>query len=234
VPVAVGLGLGELLTRIETVLTAPHAYEFMYPTYLRLDSLAFGVLLSYWYHYYHEQVAQIVRTHRWALAAVSIAAVAPCLLLAQADPVMETIGLTLLYIGFGGWLMLAVVCPPAVPRRAAPLVTAIAWLGTFSYSVYLWHLPVLTWGPALVFHVSGWAPGRAAMLALYFAGSVIVGVGMAKLIEMPVLRLRDRWLVSRDGAFARSGRTPLAVASLNALGTRLASDSIAVRTADGT
>jgi peptidoglycan/LPS O-acetylase OafA/YrhL len=59
-------------------------------------------------------------------------------------------------------------------------------VGFYSYSIYLWHLPLL----AVVRNAFG---DRAPGVALFYAGSILVGVLMARLVELPALRLRERW-----------------------------------------
>ena len=44
--------------------------------------------------------------------------------------------------------------------------------------------------------------GFGGRVAVYFGGSVIVGVAMSKLIEVPSLRLRDRWFPALAGGAA--------------------------------
>jgi hypothetical protein len=47
--------------------------------------------------------------------------------------------------------------------------------------------------------------------AIYLLGAFVVGIAMAKLIELPVLRIRDRWFPSRSAAATMTA--PLAPAS---------------------
>jgi peptidoglycan/LPS O-acetylase OafA/YrhL len=79
------------------------------------------------------------------------------------------------------------------------LVRALAWIGFHSYSIYLWHLPVMAIGIPWILHTAGLRLSYLQATALYFAVSVIVGVLMAKLIELPVLRLRDAWFSGDAG-----------------------------------
>lgn len=41
-----------------------------------------------------------------------------------------------------------------------------------------------------------------AFMAFYVPASILVGIGMAKLVEYPFLRLRDKWYPSRSKAVA--------------------------------
>ena len=109
---------------------------------------------------------------------------------------MYTIGFSLLYIGFGIVLLLALY-PEKARHRGRPLTVPsftlaaiVAELGTYSYTVYLWHVPM-----AMVFAaIAGHFPALNPFLlhALYFGTSIAIGVLAAKLIERPILRMRDR------------------------------------------
>ena len=74
----------------------------------------------------------------------------------------------------------------------------LAALGAHSYSIYLWNLPVRYWVTPLIERALGPSVGFGAHAAIYLIGSLAVGVAMAKLIEIPALRMRDRWIPSRS------------------------------------
>ena len=82
-----------------------------------------------------------------------------------------------------------------LPENA--LLTALAKVGAYSYSIYLWHIAVAVWGLPLLERLNHSDLGYGARLAIYWCGSLVVGVGMAKLVEVPTLSLRDRWFPSR-------------------------------------
>ena len=171
-------------------------------THNRIDSLFFGVVISYAWHF--RAAAIRAWTRRWwpALLVVAVAGVAPAMTLARPGHlVISTIGFTLQYLAFGALLLVTLVWaerPGAarILRRLAPL----AWVGRHSYSVYLWHMVVATFGV----HFLRAALGRTDLLGLemtvYVVGAVVVGVALSLLVEQPVLELRERWLPSRSGA----------------------------------
>ncbi len=174
----------------------------IYPTHLRIDGLMFGVLLSYWHHYSPES---FFRPLRWLGGLPFL--VAGCALLAPSfvlDPktstFMHTFGLTLNYVGSGLILMYGLAWERARPRRAGLL----AFVGLYSYSIYLWHFPTLFQLLPRFYKYLGLPVSSVLTFAVFAVASCAVGIGMAKLVEFPVLRLRDRLFPSRSTALAEA------------------------------
>jgi len=125
---------------------------------------------------------------------------------------------------FAGVLILSLTQTFDLPPRlrgwvAAPVGRALAALGFYSYSVYLWHMPVMHWlMPHLrergAFAFSSPTLGWLADTAVYVSASIVAGYVMARIVEGPSLKLRDRLFPSRSGrvaALATSSRPrPLA------------------------
>ena len=157
-------------------------------THTRLDSLLFGVLLSYLYINRPEFPVWMVR-RRLLLGSVAALGIAFIFLVGDDSRLMRTVGFTCNYLAYGA-LLLCVVSLPATLFRGL-LSRAIIWIGTYSYSIYLWHLLIRRPVLKLAMHFSGWLEGL-----ILFAGSYLVaialGVVMAKLIEWPALRLREK------------------------------------------
>ena len=193
-------------------------YDFqkqMKPTHLRIDSLLFGVCLAYFHYFHHKKFTEAVRKNRLWILLLSFTALAPAVVFPVNTAFMSTIGFTLLYLGFGGVLLLALYCtdsglPSPLRRMFSAAATLLARVGTYSYSIYLWHLVVASLGLTLIRRVSIKAaaimpsgllaqrPHPLLEFAAYVAASVAVGIIMAKLVEMPVLKLRDRCFPRRD------------------------------------
>jgi len=79
----------------------------------------------------------------------------------------------------------------------------LAVIGTYSYSIYLWHIPVRFFG-------LGWLPGEAAPLtraAVYLALCIVAGVAAAWLVERPFLALRDHLFPTRSQAVSSARRS---------------------------
>jgi peptidoglycan/LPS O-acetylase OafA/YrhL len=104
----------------------------------------------------------------------------------------------------GGFLLVAAL---VLPLRRGAAVAALEWrplaiVGVASYSVYVWHLPIM--------QAVGVAPGALgssfpAVVVLVGGLSVVAGLASYRIIEAPVLRLRRRWA---EGAAPQLGSPP--------------------------
>jgi peptidoglycan/LPS O-acetylase OafA/YrhL len=160
-------------------------------THLRLDGLAFGVLLSYLWHY--EGLSdKLRRIPSAALTLGGCALLAVAFLAPDGAAWMPSWGLTACYLGAGLVLLAAV----RYERAGNKLTAGAAFIGSFSYSIYLWHFPVLTWGMSAV---GKRLPVLADELFIptYILGSLALGLLSGYLIEQPALRVRDRLFPSR-------------------------------------
>jgi peptidoglycan/LPS O-acetylase OafA/YrhL len=162
-------------------------------THLRIDSLFFGVLLSYYYHSYPERFLTVARDQRWLLLLAGGILLAPAFLIEhRTSYYIYTVGLTQFYFGSGLVLvgMLGCSVPESLPIRLLALV------GTRSYSIYLWHMLLLTFvSKALTYYglIMNWYVYAVASLL----GAVALGTAMATLVEFPLLQVRDAFFPSR-------------------------------------
>jgi peptidoglycan/LPS O-acetylase OafA/YrhL len=195
--------------RLGVALTAP--FDFLthqFPTHLRLDGLFFGVLLAY-LHRFRPELLRPLGRHRLLTGLVGLALLVPLMMLEFNQSIFyQSLGLTMLYLGWGLILLATVLRPTAAgPERPSLPFKLMAAVGYFSYSIYLWHLD-LAWQPLrwLSRHaLPGLKTGAGAWLItmiIYTVLAVITGAIMARIIEMPVLRLRDRLFPSRSRAVA--------------------------------
>ena len=172
----------------------------LFPTHLRLDGLFFGVALSYFHHFHATRFVSLLKPWRRALVVAGLAMLTPPFFRPITDPLLFTVGLTVFYVGSGLLLVGALMCDPPREGFAGWTLKRLAALGSNSYSIYLWHMPFLVWGVPLVRRAIGLAPGFLGAVAVYILGSLIWGVVMAKCIEMPAIKLRDRWFPARSTA----------------------------------
>ena len=185
-----------LVLRLVMAATLPRFVDKLnlYPTHLRMDSLFAGVFISYLYHTHLESLIAWVAKRRLLLFLGGLTLFSPAFWLRlETSPFLYTFGLTSLYVGAG--LLLLATLELRLPRNV--FTTAIAYVGSHSYSIYLWHMPVALW-------LMPWVVGAAkagrnwfAYLAVYVGGAILWGIIMANLLEFPLLRLRDRIFPSR-------------------------------------
>jgi len=182
-------------------LTSPAVFRYqmiMNPTHLRIDALFFGVFLGYLHHFRPELLETSLRSHsnQLAIGALTILFLSCCVVFSRDSHFLLIFGLSFLYLGFGGLLMLSLHVNNVLPTRLAALMskvgTACAFVGMYSYSIYLWHPAVGSWAPGVirrVLHIqfSGWM-----LYAFFIWGGVAFGILMGKIIELPVTRIRDR------------------------------------------
>ena len=101
---------------------------------------------------------------------------------------MYTYGFSLLYLGFGAILLGALGAPlELMPGAFQFFARILAFVGGFSYSIYLWHVPLL-------FFLGSYGILRKPYLGMgaFVVGSIVLGVLTSELFEIPVIKLRDR------------------------------------------
>ncbi|MGE5783549.1 MAG: acyltransferase family protein [Myxococcales bacterium] len=193
----------ELALRIITSVAVP-SFDFkthVFATHLRIDALFYGVALSYYFHLEPHRLAFAEQPgFRPLLLVASLLLLAPSMVLPQSGFFPRTVGLTGLSLGSTGLLLWSLTGPTSRNPVVQASTRLLARTGFHSYSIYLWHLPVLVFGVPLAERLAGrliHRPlGLVGALTVYVIGSLVVGIAAAKVIEIPSLRLRDRWFPS--------------------------------------
>ena len=159
----------------------------LFPTHLRLDSLLFGVLLSWASHFAPVALERVWARFRWPLAAVAVGLTVPAFCMEIGSGwYLHTLGLTGFYLAGGVLLLFAL--------RWGSAWRPIAVVGAYSYSIYLWHIPVRFFG-------LGWLPRDVSPVTragVYLALCIVVGIVAAWLVERPFLAVRDRLFPTRS------------------------------------
>ncbi len=156
-------------------------------THLRIDSLFFGVLLAYLCHV-HNLHSRLTAVPSWILGGAGLACLSPAFTLDIAKHHWAWAGLVVsLYVG-AGFLVIAAI---RLSTSHNLLIRGLASLGAASYSIYLWHMAINIYCTQPIERVLGVTDSRL-YLVLYIGGSLAFGWIMSRLIELPVLRLRDR------------------------------------------
>ena len=190
-------GLVAVCLTLRLIVSLQSPYDFgthQARTHLRLDGLFFGVMLSYFYHYYPDFLARL-QPFKYGLLVLGLVTISPAFIFQiESTFFIYTFGLTLVYFGFGLILLAALT----EKKLEHPWFSGIAYIGSRSYSIYLWHWPLAIWSGALVKYLFGGFGNWWLYASSYFSGAIIVGIVMSELMEYPVIRLRDRIFPSRS------------------------------------
>jgi len=191
--VFIALFVACLTLRVHALLHFTSWNAISQPAHLRIDSLFCGVTLGYYQHFRKDDFRQAGRFSLWI---PGIALLFPLLLWDLESKWMATIGLALLSLGYGLILLWAV-------NRSFPewrLLRGMAWIGRYSYSIYLWHLVVKAF-----FHGHYGSTQHLIFIPLYVIGCIGVGWLAAYLVETPFLNLREKlYPASASSAACRS------------------------------
>ena len=196
--IVAGVAVACLGLRVLTALCSPDLLSgpFVW-THLRMDALAFGVLLAYGAQFHGAVMRRYLERGRLGLVAVGVLLLLPAYLLPPETGILlqHTVGYTATYFGAG--LLVAVAATQQV-RTPPRWLGWVATLGAYSYSIYLWHMEV-TYRLFRELHLKrDWSPWSTAVCALLM--SLVVGVVLGRCIEWPVLWWRNRVFPSRTGA----------------------------------
>jgi peptidoglycan/LPS O-acetylase OafA/YrhL len=125
------------------------------------------------------------------------------------------VGLTLTLLGAAAFLVAAYHTHARDFQRSlrwvSPLTSLVAGIGVYSYAIYLWHVTAMgilerevgrrVLGFAHASPSLGWLVSALAITI----GAIVVGMLAGRVVEWPVLRLRDRFFPSRSGGLSLPG-----------------------------
>lgn len=158
----------------------------VYPTHLRVDSLLYGACLSYLVFFGSEKL-RLNRIPRWILVATGLILFSPAFIWdIEHDKWVSIFGFTSIYFG-AGFLVLAA---NRIESSTSRLLRTLGIFGSASYSIYLWHMPVLKAMTWLQPNSDGLG-GHLRFIGYIFI-SFVGGLLLARLIENPTLKLRGK------------------------------------------
>jgi peptidoglycan/LPS O-acetylase OafA/YrhL len=184
--------VGCLLMRIlNWYVRAEYSHQtHSFATHLRLDSLFFGVALSYGYTFHNRKFTRLLAPRRKGLLILGMLLLLPAFCwTVDTTPLLYTVGYSVISLGSSMILVAVLLSKPPQNR----LLTTCSYLGVYSYSIYLWHMPVSFWGPPIMESLANRSLSFTSLTAIYLVGSIVVGVILAKAVELPTLRIRDHW-----------------------------------------
>lgn len=166
-------------------------------THLRADGIWLGVILSFSYHF--GSLQQWIDLRKGAFLLSIVIAVAMLLLFPAGSFVMNTMGILVVAFGYCGLLCLGLGMENRLGTImrdggwGAQVLRILASLGRHSYSIYLWHLLVDNLlMKAGMYAKLGWEYGGTAAGLITIVFAILLGISMGTLIELPVLRWRNR------------------------------------------
>lgn len=182
----VALILGVSALRIGALAAGVSFIDVQWQTQFRIDALAVGVLLAVWRRNRSAIFAWAASHRRWLVAGAAIGFA--WLAAGAEDAIRYGIGRSVAWAASAALVLAAAeaAVAPAWRRPAA----AMAWLGTISYSLYVWHASAGQVAEALV-RSAGFGDG-AELVAAKLALTVVTGTLVYRWVERPVLALRDR------------------------------------------
>jgi peptidoglycan/LPS O-acetylase OafA/YrhL len=180
-----------------------------YETQYRIDSLLAGVMLAAVYWMKPDVYRRLASQKGWLLAIVAVL-VAWLGFGTRHIALDESIGYTIQAIGYVALIVLMLEHSGALARTR--LFRAVAWVGVYSYGIYLWHSIALAPGGIFIAKVTALGAPRVLVwtTALAFQAAIAISVGYAttRLIEFPFLRIRNA-LFPVGGPARESGPVPV-------------------------
>lgn len=176
-----------ILRFLEIVLIPYNNYIHYLPTHLRIDSLLFGVLISYLHHFYPVQYMNFANRYKWFLLFTGIILFLPAFFTNRSQILMTTFGYVFYYFGSG----MLVMATSAIKVRKNSVSRCFAYIGQRSYTIYLWHLSIRYFLLPLLQLLTGYWLTPMANVFAFILLSLGLGILASNLIEMPFLKLRD-------------------------------------------
>jgi peptidoglycan/LPS O-acetylase OafA/YrhL len=162
-------------------------------TQYRMDSLFYGVILAVVYVFKRNIFDQLASMRKTLFASFCLLIFG--ILATHLDPVLDRlIGYCLQGIGFSLLLIQTLTSQSAFKRTL--IYRGIAWVGIYSYGIYLWHSIALGPGDRVIqwlndHHVPGMI-GLPLVWAFQLTIALMFGYITTRLVEWPFLRLRER------------------------------------------
>ena len=168
----------------------------LFPSHIRLDSLIVGVAISYFYNFHREKFEKIIKGRKLILFIAGLFLLSPAFIFElEKTPFIYTFGFAFLYLGSASLLCAAMFSD----FLNSPAFRSIGYAGSHSYSIYLWHAPVMEWGVLIICKkILGSYLNCSTAVLLTVILSFATGIIMANVIEFPFLKIRDKYFPSKS------------------------------------
>jgi peptidoglycan/LPS O-acetylase OafA/YrhL len=172
---------------VQNIFSKDH--EAFFYTHLRMDGLFTGALLGYLWHF-RSDLIQSVYSKKKMISILIFFLLLPAFILKTNNTFMLTFGFNLFHLGCALVILLLLESErdKILERKGmiSKIKASIGFIGIYSYSIYLWHLPVQN-------ILLRFIPNMVVESVIYIILSLAVGIGMSLLIEKPMLKLRERF-----------------------------------------
>ena len=212
-----GIGIVVSLGLRVALVSTGHIVPAYVLTFARMDTLAVGAL-----------IALVARDPRgfsllaklaWPVAgATSVGLLAIALRrggLFKSDPIVLSIGLTLLAFLGGALIVLASVSHATTPLGKILGSASLRFFGRHSYALYVFHQPVFIWlyGHAIKpakfpSFMGSELPGEAAFMSIAVSLSLVLALLSSRFLERPFLRLKELFPYDSHASVPRGRRVP--------------------------
>jgi len=196
-------------------------------THIRFDSLFSGVMLAYAVHMAPHLVERLYPWRRLLLGAGVLCFVPAGIYELNFTPFLYTAGYSLLWLGSMAITLWCWFASTGDPRRSRLVEThprpphwasLLAMIGAFSYSIYLWHMPLATASAKFLWNRYLDPDNPASLILLstvYVMLAVAIGMLLYLIVERPAMAVRDRMYPGMVGVIAdKSSRRRMNLGSL--------------------
>jgi peptidoglycan/LPS O-acetylase OafA/YrhL len=175
---------------------------FAYTQY-RIDSLLAGVILAVFYWMKPETYKRYAQKKGLLLALLVMLAL--WLVFATKHfAIDESIGYTIQAIGYVA--LIVFVLEYSAKIRRSLVFRAVAWVGVYSYGIYLWHSIALAPGDILIHKTAALGVPPLIAWAIVLSGqaaiAIVVGYVTTRAVEFPFLLLRNKLFPARQQVLA--------------------------------
>lgn len=169
------------------MVLAVNGFDVYTATHTRIDGILEGVLLAILYHYAPDTFRRLQK-RRWPWLVV----LALVLVFFRVNPKGPWAGsLNCDCANAMGIALLMLLYRHREGRPRPAVYRFVAWLGLYSYGIYLWHVSVV----APLGRVAPYLPPWLGLIWLAVAPTLLgalLGIFFTKLVEFPALKLRDK------------------------------------------
>lgn len=171
---------------LRTFLASQGKDVFSY-THTRIDGILEGVLLATLYHYVPDTFRRL-QSYWWLWLSILVAALV-CFRINAHSPLAASLSYD--FANAMGIAVLMLLYKHREGQRRTALYRLIAWIGLYSYGIYLWHVAVIDPAVKVTKHLPGWMTSVWIAIIPSLLG-VLVGIFFTKIVEFPALALRDK------------------------------------------